>query len=114
MNKILGDKEIEIGGKKYIASPTFKALMMIEGGESSLAVILARFGNLKPKATDIVLVIHSCISAHNSDCPSYEEIGEMIHKQGYEHFITVSVELVASLWSGAPTEKKTESEVTPK
>ena len=108
MNPILGDREIEIGGKKYVAKPTFKSLMIIEAGTTSLAEILASFGNRKPKATDMVLVIHSCISSHDPSCPDFEALGALIHKDGFDKFVSVSVELAAAIWSGAQNEKKTQ------
>ncbi len=104
----LGDIEIKIGGKKYTAKPTFKSLMMIEAGDTSLAEILKNFGDRKPKGLDIILVVHSCIASHDKSCPSYEELGELMYKEGYAEFIPPAVSLAASIWSGAPNQKKTE------
>lgn len=119
MNRMLGDRVIKIGDVTYVARPDFEALMRIEEGDTSLQEILGRFVGQRPKITDTVKIIHSCITSgeYPKPVPTLNDLGNAMKKVGFTNFIVDAVSLASEMFAADKEEKKTEKtspEATPK
>lgn len=114
MNKVVGEKEIEILGKTYVCRPDFKALMEIESiCECSLVDIFDRFAKSKPRLTDIAAILYC---THKSAEPGFvmpfAEFGDLVRRHGVNKVSFDSFMLVANVLSGGDDDKKKEETTT--
>lgn len=117
-NRLKGDIDIELGGKKYLLRPTFEGLLEIEDKAGvGLSQILHRFINKDWSMKHVAAVIYGGLLHYGEKAPSFEEVGKKIVADGVKSFLTPSVILLSKSISpdkeeeDEPSPKKEEAEV---
>lgn len=101
---ILGELEIELGGKKYTLKPTFGGAAMIEekSGKTITEIFnLWKKGNFGVK--DIASIIYGGMYGKNNDMElmPFDTVGTLVMKDGYMKFATLW-RFIAAIYSGTP------------
>ena len=106
--ELLGEFEIELGGKKYKLKPSFEGAVLIEEKScKSIADLLNNFKKIGIK--DISAIIYGGMyGANNREIMTYEQIGNLVLKEGYLKFVGVWV-LLGAIYTGKPVNDFIES-----
>jgi len=94
-NKERGEMEIKISGGTYLMRPTFSCLCEIEDRAGvGLQAVAGKVmdGNLGIR--DIVAIIYGGLVGSGSNPFGYDELGDIIAKEGYTKYMTPSVEFL--------------------
>lgn len=95
-NRLKGDIDIELGGKKLLLRPTFEGLIEIEDkAGTGLSQILHRFVNKEWSMKHVAAVIYGGLFHYGEKAPSFEQVGKQIVAQGVSKFLAPSVMLIS-------------------
>lgn len=107
--KLLGELEIELGGKKHLLKPTFKGLIVCEElSGRTLNELLRLFLSSKAGIKDVSAVIYGGMLGKNGDkAPpmSFDEIGELVLQTGFHNVLAGCITFVGSAYSGKPIDE---------
>jgi len=117
-NKLKGEIDITLGGKKYVLRPTFEGLVELEEkAGAGLSQILYRFSNKDWSMKHVAAAIYGGLFHYGEKAPSFEEVGKAIVADGVTSFLAPSVRLLSKSISPdkdeeeVASEKKEEAEV---
>jgi hypothetical protein len=105
MNKLLGELEIELGGKKYVLKPTFEALQLMEDKSGrTLSQLVRVFLTSNAGIKDVAAVVYGGLYGANGNksagIPKYEDVGELIMNDGAVNLFGPCGMLVGCAYSG--------------
>lgn len=114
MNKEAGEKCLELGEKKLIMRPSFKAMTWIESATNkTILEIMSCFGSHKFFFGDVAAVVYYCHLAYCKEeeekpLGEYNEVGEMIYHSGLTEAGRVSLELLMGALVGDKKKEPTQ------
>jgi hypothetical protein len=96
-----GEVEVKLGGKMRTMRPTFQGLREVEH-RTGLGVIelVQRFGEGKASLDHVAIVLAIGLRAANDDAPDYDQIGEMLMRQGMSDVLLPILVFLASAFVG--------------
>lgn len=95
-NRLKGDIEISLGGRKLLLRPTFEGLVEAEGRAGvGLSVILRNFAKSEWSLKHIVSVIAGGLYHYGDPKLSFENVGNEIVSEGMKEFIMPAVTLIS-------------------
>lgn len=103
MNKTLGELEVEILGERYTLKPTFEGLIEMESRSGlTIAALLSRFTFQSAGMKDVAGVIYGGMLGANDGKPSlsFQEVGEMITRHGFNKLLVPCAKFVGAAYSG--------------
>ncbi len=96
-----GEVEVKLGGKTWTMRPTFQGLREVEHKTGLGVMELARrFGEGKASLDHVAQVLAIGVRAANDDAPDYEQIGEMLVRQGMNDVLVPIIVFLASAFVG--------------
>lgn len=112
MNKLIGDREIELDGEKFVCRPDFEALANFESYTDSSALKLQyEISNLAMKVSHVAAFIYYTHKAYAPETKvTMREIGNMVFKDGITNVIPQVVEMLGYVLTGGDEGKKKEPE----
>lgn len=106
-NRVIGEIEIKLGGKTYTLKPSFQSIAEIEDrsglGIAALASKISK-GNIGLK--DAAALIYGGLIGSGETSLRFEEVGEMIRREGPIKFFGIASEFLASCLKGDEEDQK--------
>jgi hypothetical protein len=105
-NRIRGEVEAELGGRRYTLCLTLGALAELESafGEENLLALAQRFEQGRMRARDAIRIIGAGLRGGGNPV-SDEEVAGMSAEGGAPGFVRIVSELLQATFSGAPMGK---------
>lgn len=98
MNQAVGEKELQVGGRKYVLRPGFLALQEIETRTGrGLMELFESYGKGKNRASDTAIILYACMKAGLPPTevpPSFDSFGESIYPLGLHRIGHVAIDLL--------------------
>jgi len=106
-NKVRGEVEVTLKGKKYVLRPTFEAIAEAESRIGlGMTGIALKFARQEHGMREVAAMIYAGLLGAGNTAFSYEEVGGLVQKAGFSKFVQPACDFAREAMRGDVEEEE--------